>query len=103
MADNTQIVAGSGDVVSTEDIGGGVKLARSKIALGAHDVDGGDVTATNPFPITGTVNVLGTIQTNPNVTLAASNITQAVSGSVNVGNPSVTLVASNITQAVSGT
>jgi hypothetical protein len=55
MADNTQVSApGTGaDVLRTEDIGGGIKLAVSKIYLGAHGADNGPVTTSNPFPVTG--------------------------------------------------
>src|SRR3954462_11933391 len=50
MADNTQIST-NGDVIKTEDVGP-YKLAVSKIYLGAHGIDGGAVTASNPFPVT---------------------------------------------------
>jgi hypothetical protein len=51
MSDNTTIQSPStpGDVISTEDVSG-VKIPRNKIVLGAHGVDGGDVTTSNPFP-----------------------------------------------------
>lgn len=57
MADNTQLPGDArqppgGDVISTEDLGTGVKMPRSKIALGDHGVDGGDVTGSNPMPTT---------------------------------------------------
>ncbi len=102
MSDNTTIQSPStpGDVISTEDIGGGVKLPRSKIALGAHGVDGGNVTTGNPFPVTITAampagaNVLGGTQdagpaqamsfgvsgatfTSPNQSSAAAAVTDA--------------------------
>ena len=52
MSDNTTLNVGtSGDIISTEDCGGAAKVPRSKIVLGAHDVDGGDVTPTNPLPV----------------------------------------------------
>lgn len=56
MADNTTINAAttSGDVLATDDIGGGVKVPRSKIMLGADGVNGGDVSSFNPLPINGT-------------------------------------------------
>ena len=51
MADNTTINAGSGgDVLRTDDVGGGVKVPVSKIHTGADGVDGGPVTTSNPFP-----------------------------------------------------
>lgn len=52
MSDNTTLNPGAaGDVIATEDIGA-YKLPVSKIRLGAKDVDGGDVTASNPMPVT---------------------------------------------------
>lgn len=69
MADNTTLNLGSGgDVIRTEDVGGGVKVPVSKIHIGASDVDGGPFTITNPFPvlsIDGTGQVLSgsTVQT----------------------------------------
>src|SRR4051812_39964922 len=51
MADNTQLNVGSGgDLIKTEDLGSS-KIAVSKIYLGAHGIDGGAVTASNPFPV----------------------------------------------------
>ncbi len=53
MADNVQLaLQTTGQTVSTEDNGSGIQLARSKIMLGAAHTDGGDVTSTNPFPVT---------------------------------------------------
>jgi hypothetical protein len=56
MADNIQlpIPATNGDVVASDDIGG-IKFQRVKLTLGGDGVDGGDVEATNPLPVTGTV------------------------------------------------
>src|SRR5437899_2615966 len=51
MSDSTTLNSMSGgDKVDTEDIGARGKLQRIKIATGALDVDGGDVTPSNPFP-----------------------------------------------------
>ena len=51
MSDGTQLNPGSaGDVIATEDMGA-YKVPVSKIRIGAADVDGGDVTIANPFPI----------------------------------------------------
>jgi len=60
MGDNTQVLrptaipGGGGDIIATDDIGG-VKFQRAKIALGADGVNDGDVSASNPMPVTGTV------------------------------------------------
>jgi hypothetical protein len=52
MADNTVINVGTGgDTIATDDIGGGVKVPRTKVGYG---VDGAyaDVTPANPLPVT---------------------------------------------------
>ena len=50
--DNTTLNPGAGgDTIVTEQPGGvGPKICVTKIRIGALDVDGGDVTPTNPFP-----------------------------------------------------
>ena len=52
MADNTQLPVPStnGDVIATDDIGG-VKFQRIKMILGADGVNDGDVSSSNPVPI----------------------------------------------------
>ena len=52
MADNTVLNAGSGgDSIATDDIAG-VKFQRVKITLGNDGVNNGDVSTSNPVPIT---------------------------------------------------
>ena len=53
MSNNTviQLASNPGDTISTEDIGSGVKLPRSKLVIGDYDVDGADVAADNPLPV----------------------------------------------------
>ena len=61
MADNVSIHAGATsalDVIAAEDIAG-AKLLRLKIALGTNGVDGGNLSATNPLPVSGTVTASG--------------------------------------------
>lgn len=59
MANNTILNVGAGgDVISTEDIGAGVKLARTKLVLGVTGTDSLDVSAANPMPVSVT-NVVG--------------------------------------------
>ena len=52
MADNTQlpVPSTSGDVIAADDIGG-VKFQRVKMTLGADGVNDGDVSSSNPVPI----------------------------------------------------
>lgn len=57
MADNIIAYANTGtgtDVLAADEIGG-VKYARSKITLGADGVNDGDVSATNPLPVSGPI------------------------------------------------
>ena|ERR1700722_18669330 len=54
MVDGTQVVAGTGDTIWTEDTGDARgKIQRTKIALGVLDNDGGDVASSNPLPVLG--------------------------------------------------
>lgn len=51
MADNTTLNTGSGgDVIATDDIAG-VKIQRVKLVEGADGVNDGDISATNPLPV----------------------------------------------------
>ena len=50
MADNVQVVVGTGDVIRTDSIGG-VQFPCSKITLGNDNTDDGFVSVTNPLPI----------------------------------------------------
>ena len=49
MADNVQVVVGTGDAIRTDDIGG-VQFPCSKITLGNNNTDDGFVSDTNPLP-----------------------------------------------------
>jgi hypothetical protein len=52
MADNTVLNSGSGgDTMATDDILG-IKYPRSKIVIGVDGVNNGDVSASNPMPVT---------------------------------------------------
>lgn len=86
MADNTLLNSGTGgDTIRSEDLGGGVKIAVSKIYVGAHGTDGGPVSAANPLP----VGIQGTI------TLGAG---AAAIGSMTVSNfPGSQTVAGTVT------
>lgn len=56
MADNVGYTPGSGAIVAADDIGG-VLHQRVKLALGADGTNDGDLSATNPMPVTGSVAV----------------------------------------------
>lgn len=85
MSDNTTLNIGiGGDVIATEDPGLGYKLPVSKIRLGSLDVDGGDVTIANPFPILITDGYNGQAAIKPpNVAATASDPALVVSISPN--------------------
>lgn len=71
MADNTQLNLGSGgDLLSTDDIGGGVKVERVKVQYGA-DGSATDVSATTPLP----TRQNGTVATLSNVGASAASVT----------------------------
>lgn len=56
MADNVGYTPGSGAIVAADDIGG-VLHQRIKLTLGADGTNDGDLSATNPMPVTGSVAV----------------------------------------------
>lgn len=74
MADNTTlpVPTTSGDVIATDDIGG-VKFQRVKLTLGADGVNNGDVSASNPVPVT----LSGASATMPDQNAVALPVRQA--------------------------
>lgn len=102
MADNFIANPGSGgDTFAADDIGG-VKVPRSKLVIGADGVNDGDVSAANPLPITGSVNVnlaeyLGAplSDTNP----LAVNLEQVNGGSIALGNGAVSVTTIRVVQS----
>lgn len=77
MADNTTLNSGSGgDSIATDDISG-VKYPRSKIVIGADGTNDGDVSSSNPLPVSDN---------------AAQSSLQAIADDVN-GTLTATLVA----------
>jgi hypothetical protein len=50
VADNVNVTAGSGTIIATDDIGGGVQVQRIKPVWGVDGV-GTDTSATNPLPV----------------------------------------------------
>ena len=86
MADNTTLNTGSGgDTIASDDIGG-VKYPRSKIVIGADNVNDGDVSSANPLPVTGTVTA--NLGATDNAVLDA--IAASVAGTLTVGSHAVT-------------
>ena len=87
MADNTVVSAavGVGATLAADDIGG-VLYPRSKITIGIDGVTDGDVSATNPLPVTGTVTA--NLGATDNAVLDA--IAASVAGTLTVGSHPVT-------------
>lgn len=54
MADNVPVTPGAGAVISTDELPDGSQAQRVKLVLGGDGVDGGNVSTTNPMPVTGT-------------------------------------------------
>lgn len=113
MADNTPITPGTGTSIATDDIGG-VQYQRMKLTLGNDGVSDGDVSSTNPMPVSGafypaTQPVSGTVAvsnfpSSQAVTGTFWQATQPVSGTVTVGNASLAVTGTfwQATQPVSG-
>ena len=98
--DGIQINTGTGPIVAAELIGTAA-LQRVKLAIGAVDTDSGDISVSNPMPITGTGLVIASVTTGTmNVVnvLSAANVTIAsiATGTMNVIN---VLSASGVTIA----
>lgn len=100
MSDNTTLNIGvGGDIIATEDPGLGYKIPVSKIRLGAFNIDGGDVTIVNPFPILITDGYHGQVTIKPASTAAVATDAALVmtfspnsplpSGTNNIGTVSV--------------
>lgn len=52
MTDNIDVTPGTGKTVATDEIGG-INYQRIKMVLGNNNVNDGDVSSTNPMPVTG--------------------------------------------------
>ena len=87
MADNAVMSAavGVGITAALDDIGG-VHYPRSKITIGADGVNDGDVSASNPMPVTGTVTA--NLGATDNAALDA--IAASLAGTLTVGSHTVT-------------
>src|SRR4051794_28843289 len=79
MTQNTRINLNTttGDLIAADEVtinGTVVKLQRTKIVLGADGVAGGDVSSSNPMPVTGTVvaSSSGTYTTADNKTIGTT-------------------------------
>ena len=87
MSDNVTL-PGTGVIIATEDLGGGVEIQVNKIAFGSHG-SSTDVSSSNPLPVTanagtGTFTVSGTVTTTP-PSNASTNIAQVGGSSVSLG------------------
>lgn len=97
MSDNTiiNIATNAGDIIATEDIDD-VKIPRTKLVIGEYGTDDGDISSTNPMPVTGTVTATptGTQTVSGTVTANAGSGTFTVSGTVTANAGSGTLAVS---------
>lgn len=100
MSDNTTLNIGiGGDIIATEDPGLGYKIPVSKIRIGGFNIDGGDVTISNPFPSLITDGYHGQVTVKPASTaaiatdvalvMALSPNTPLPAGSNNIGTVNV--------------
>lgn len=109
MPDNVGYTPGVGATVSADEILG-ILFQRIKLTLGADGVNDGDVSSSNPLPVTATQELMqaieamrmaiqslnrtiGLAQVNPltgRMLVDGSGVTQPVSGTVSVGTPAVT-------------
>ena len=96
MADNIAFTPGSGGTLGADDIGG-VHFVRNKLIHGVDGTNDGDVSATNPLPITAGTGVAIPVTDNSStlsIDDGAGSITVdgtvAISGTVTVGSHAVT-------------
>lgn len=88
MADNITVTPGTGATIAAENLGGAL-VQRVKPVLGNLDVDGGDISSTNPMPVTGT-GTAGTPATGVvTVQGSASGTPIPISGSITATNLSI--------------
>lgn len=108
MADNFEANPGSGGAIFAGDDIGGVYFPRVKFTLGADGVNDGDVSASNPLPVTGTVAVthaaltelaaaINTNQLDVNIAAQAGAITVASHAVTNAGTFAVQVDGSALT------
>src|SRR3990167_6840961 len=108
MADNTTLNSGAGgDTIAADDIGG-VKFQRIKLVLGTDGINDGDVAASNPIPVTGTLSAIsGTVTIVGSVSTTVATGTTQVFGTVQVVNtvPIVggTVLVTNTVPIIGGT
>jgi hypothetical protein len=96
MADNTSVTPGTGIVIASDDIGG-VQHQRVKVVIGNDGISNGDISSTNPMPVSGTVTAnTGLSQPLTDTQLRATSV--PVSGIVNSQ-----YIDSNTTGTITGT
>lgn len=97
MSDNTTLNSGSGgDIISTDDLGSGVKVQRVKIQYG---VDGSatDASTSNPLPIVANADV---VTADKSYTADTNNpLTQTAAGLLRVDASGTTVTVNNTTPA----
>jgi len=106
MADNIPVTPGSGSIVAADDIGG-ILHQRVKLVLGADGVNDGDVSSTNPIPVSGSVSVSASALPTGAATAANQTTGNSTLNNIDIKTPSlvsgrVPVDGSGVTQPVSG-
>lgn len=100
MADNISVTEGTGKVIATDDVGG-TQYQRIKLTLGADGVSDGDVSSSNPIPISAAALPLPSgaatsgLQTTGNSSLSSIDIKTAPLGQTTMAASSPVTIASN--------
>jgi hypothetical protein len=107
MTDNIDVTPGTGKTIAAENLGGAL-VQRVKLVLGNLDIDDGDISSSNPIPITGSITAsnLSIGATGSAIPVDASFIGMSVAGNL-VGLQGTAnglkVDGSAVTQPVSGT
>ena len=91
MSDNINVTPGTGATIAAESLSGAL-VQRIKMVLGNTDVDGGDVSSTNPMPITGSI-------TATNLSIGATGAVVPVDATMVGGSDGTNLRAFSVSSA----
>lgn len=100
MSDNITVTPGTGATIAAESLSGAL-VQRVKLAIGATDVDGGNVSATNPMPVLSGTAANFLVQASGTVTAVsgtAANLLAQVSGSVTAVSGTAANMLSQVSQ-----
>lgn len=103
MADNVIVNPSASYTVAAEDIGVSVQVQRIKVVLGDTDIDGGNVAATNPMPVTGAVGVSGAVSVSAMPAVSGTVTVNTLAAGFSVNALVTGAVSISVMPAVSGT